>query len=81
MKNIQIRIRKGEANTTITIKENILNLYSKTFFDIPYKENKKYINKQIRQWVTPGKKDLSQEVTKFILSMIDKRIEELKNNQ
>jgi len=29
MKTIQIRIKKGNADTTISIKESILNLYRK----------------------------------------------------
>jgi len=78
MKTIQIRIKKGNADTTISIKESILNLYSKTFYDKEYKDNKRVINKSIRTWIKPRKKDLSQAVTKLIISMIDKRIEELK---
>jgi len=78
MKTIRIRVKEGKADTTISIKEGILNLYSKTFWDKEYKDNKKVVNKNIRLWVKPGKKDLSQEVVKLLLCMIDKRIEELK---
>ena len=78
MKNIQIRIKKENMNTTITIKENILDLYSNTFFDCDYKDNKKYINKMIKNLVNVRSKNLSQLTTDFLLKHIQIEIEAMK---
>ena len=80
MKNVQIRFKKGDINTTITVKESVLNLYSNTFFDKPYNEKKRFINAQIKNLVNPQTKNLSQLVTKFLLDLVQKKIDELKSN-
>lgn len=78
MKNIQIRFKKDSINTTITVKECVLNLYSNTFFDEDYIHNKKSINANIKNLVDPQSKNLSQQVTKFLLEMVQLKIDELK---
>ncbi len=79
MKNIQIRFKKDTVNTTVTVKECILNLYSNTFFNCNYSEKKKFINAQIKNLINPNTKNLSQEITKFLLKTIQEEINILKN--
>ena len=79
-KTIQIRAKKEDINTTITIKESVLDLYTNTFFDCDYSEKKTYVNKQIKDWINPNSKNLSQMVTKFLLELVQKEVERLKNN-
>jgi len=79
MKNIQIRFKKGTANTTITVKESVLNLYSNTFFDCNYAEKKKFINSQIKNLIDPEADNLSQRVTKFLLETVQEEVKLLKN--
>lgn len=80
MKNIQIRFKKDNYNTTVTVKQSVLDLYSNTFFDSDYSENKKIINAMIKNLVQPKSKNLSQLVTKFLLDLINERIKELKSH-
>ena len=80
MKNIQIRFKKDNFNTTVTVKECVLNLYSNVFFDSNYSENQKFINSQIKNLVQPQSKNLSQLVTKFLLEMVQEKVQELKKD-
>lgn len=78
MKNIQIRFKKDRFNTTITVKQCVLDLYSNTFFNSDYSENKKFINSQIKNLVNPESTNFSQLVTKFLLELVQKKVDELK---
>jgi len=78
MKNIQIRFKKDNYNTTVTVKESVLNLYSNAYFDKDYAENKKFINSQIKNLVNPSGTNLSQKVSNFLLKLVQKKIDDLK---
>jgi len=79
-KTILIRAKKEGMNTTISIKKSVLDLYSNTFFDVDYVDNKKYINKQIKDLINPESKNLSQLVSKFLLNMVQIEVKRLKDD-
>jgi len=80
-KNIQIGFTVEGKKNTISIKESVLNLYSITFFNKSYKENKKTINKLCRNLIGKNVKSLdgiSNKLSKLLLSCVEKEIELLK---
>lgn len=80
-KNIQIGFTIDGKKNTISIKESVLNLYSITFFKKSYKENKKEINKLCKNLIGKNTKNLegiSNKLSKFLLSCVEKEVELLK---
>lgn len=79
MKNVQIRLKE----TTITIKDYILNNFSEEIFKGSYEENKKEVNKFVRLFIDKNSTDtkyLSQEMSKNLTNIvIDKQKEKIKS--
>ncbi len=73
-KNIQIRIKKDNINTTITIKQSVLDLFARVVYNGTYSENKKTINAMIKNLIDPNSKNLSQLTSKFLLGMIGNEV-------
>jgi len=89
MKNVQIRIKYTKANgvevnTTATVKDNLLNLYSNAFFGFRYNAVKKEVMKKIRETVLedlkdkPIDKNLSQIISSRMMRQIGELIKDLK---
>jgi len=81
-RNIQIGFTVDKVKNTISIKESVLDLYSLTVthHQKKYEENKKAINKSIKNIIgAPGAKDiagLSSRVSKFLLSVVSVELED-----
>jgi hypothetical protein len=80
-RNIQIGFTINKKKNTISIKESVLNLYSITFFDKNYTDNKKSINKLIKNLIGKEIKNLegiSNKISKFLLSCVSEEIKRTK---
>ena len=78
-KTILIRAKKEGINTTISMKKSILDLYSNTFYNSDYEENKKLINKFIKTLIDPNSQNLSQLTAKFLLECVQIEVKRLKD--